>query len=462
MGNPANPFVQEFYGQTTLHPLGLVAVLAMGTLMLIVRRRHATLPMIVIACFVSSAQRVVIAGADFTMLRLLVLVGAVRILARNECRGLRWNRLDTVVVAWALTGAVLPVFRVGPSILMNRAGYLYDAVGLYFLFRVLIRDWDDVRAAVRSLMWCSVPAAGFILLEWQTGHNVFSIFGGVPEITSVRDGRIRCQGAFEHPILAGAFFATLLPLAAAYGWQHRHSRLLALASCSACLVIVVASSSATPITAVAAAGVGAAAFPLRYRMRWIFWGIVLAAVGLHLLMFAPVWHLITRLSIVAGNSSWHRFALIDGAIQHLDEWWLIGSDMGTAHWGHFTFDVTNYYIILGQDGGLLLLALFLLVIATAFREVGRTWRRFVGDRPVLMLAWGLGVALWVHVVNFIGISYFGQIWVAWYLLLGMIGSTVSCRPVALRLPENRFVHRPVIVRHPMPEPGDEIAPSLSV
>src|SRR6266550_611580 len=189
-GNPTNPFAQDFYGQTTLHPLGL------GAVMVIVPRRYATWPMIVIACFISSAQRVVIAGADFTMLRLLVLVGVVRILVRNECR-LRWNRLDTIVAAWALAGAAVPVFRVGPSILINRAGYLYDAVGLYFLFRLLIRDWDDVRAAIRSLMWCSLPAAGFILLEWQTGHNLFSIFGGVPEITSVRDGRIRCQGAFE-------------------------------------------------------------------------------------------------------------------------------------------------------------------------------------------------------------------------------------------------------------------------
>ena len=39
--------------------------------------------------------------------------------------------------------------------------------------------------------------------------------GGVPEITVVREGRLRCQGAFAHPILAGCFWAEQLPLIAA-------------------------------------------------------------------------------------------------------------------------------------------------------------------------------------------------------------------------------------------------------
>ena len=299
------------------------------------------------------------------------------------------------------------------------------------------RDWAGMRTAVRGLMWASLPVAAFILLEWQTRRNVFSIFGGVPEITVIREGRVRCQ-RFDHPILLGCFFAAVLPLTAGYWWQDRRSRALVLTSSAACLLIVIASASATPMLSVAAAGLGAMLFMVRHRMRSLRWGIFLCVVGLHLLMNAPVWHLIARINVIGGSSSWHRFALIDGAIRHLDEWWLFGSDVGTAHWGFFTFDTTNFYIAQGQDGGLLLLGLFVAVIAFGFREVGRGLRRFAGDRGNVIFIWAIGVALWTHAVNHFGVSYFGQVWMGWYLLLGMIGGMASYTLPAPRASERRI------------------------
>lgn len=436
-----NPFAQEFHGQTTIHPLGLALALAMGLLVLTVPRRYAVWPVIVVVCFIASAQRLVIAGADFTLLRLLVLFGTARLLTNQDYRGLRWNSLDTAVVLWATAFAGIPVVRIGTSVLMNRAGLFYDAVGLYFIFRAFIRDWDDVRNAIRGLMWASLAVASFVLLEWQTGRNGFAIFGGVPELTVMRDGRMRCQAAFDHPLLLGSFFAALMPLAAACWWQRHCSRALVITSCVACLLIVLATGSATPVTGLMAAFVGAALFGLRHWMRWIRWGVVLVIVVLHFVMNAPVWHLIARVSVVGGNSSWHRFALVDGAIRHIDEWWLLGSDLGTAHWGHFTFDATNQYVVMGQHGGLLLLSLFIGLIVIAFRAVGRTWRRVEGDRRLLILTWGIGLALWVNVVNLFGVAYFGQIWMGWYLVLGMIGSMQACGGAAVRDANPRNIRR---------------------
>ena len=67
--DPSTVFVQEFHGQTTIHPLGLGLALLMGVLVLTVPRRYATWPVFALACFVASAQRIVIVGADFTLLR---------------------------------------------------------------------------------------------------------------------------------------------------------------------------------------------------------------------------------------------------------------------------------------------------------------------------------------------------------------------------------------------------------
>jgi hypothetical protein len=303
-------------------------------------------------------------------------------------------------------------------------GFAFDAVGMYLLFRVLVRDWADVKQVALGFMLISIPVAVAFAIEWRTARNVFSVFGGVPEITAVRDGWLRCQGAYAHPILAGLFWASLLPLIAAQRWDARSWRWLGATTVCAALFIIVACSSAGPISGIMFACLGAAAFCVRHWMRWVRWSLLLCGIGLHLVMLAPVWHLIARVSVM-GGSGYHRFQLIDGAIKRIHEWWLCGSDLGTRHWGHFTFDTTNYYVVQGLHGGLGLLGLFVAVIALGFRDVGRTWRCVAGDRLRLATAWALGVALFVHTTSFIAISYFGQINMVWYLLLAMIGSMAA-------------------------------------
>lgn len=415
----AQHFVHEYHGETTLHPLGLAGVIALGVAMLALQRRYAVWPMIVMACFIAPAQRIVILGADFDLLRLMALFGMTRVVMNGDYRNFRWSALDYAVIVFAVAHIIMGLIRDGPDILMNKLGYAYDAVGMYLLFRVLIRDFDDGRSATLGFSLIAVPVAAAFVLEMMTARNVFAVFGGVNDVTAVRDGRLRCQGAFAHPILAGVFWATLLPLLAVQWWDGR--RRLAAVSCGAALLIIVACSSATPLTAVMFAGIGAVMFRYRYSLRTVRWLIVAALIGLHLVMKAPVWHLISRIDIVGGSSGYHRYQLIDGAIRHWHEWWLVGSRVGTAHWGHFTFDVTNTYIVQGLHGGITLLGIFVAMLAIAFRAVGRTWRA-AGNRRELYWSWALGASLFAHATSFIAITYFGQITMLWAMLLAMIGS----------------------------------------
>ena len=144
--------------------------------------------------------------------------------------------------------------------------------------------------------------------------------------------------------------------------------------------------------------------------------------ALQAVMTMPVWHLIHRLSnLGGGGTGYHRYLLIDAFIRRFGEWWFVGT-RSTAHWGWGLQDVTNQYVLEGVRGGLLTLILFIVVIVLAFRDVGRLWRVSSRDRYHLALSWGIGVSLFVHCMNFIGVSYFGQMYVTWYLTLAMIGS----------------------------------------
>lgn len=444
-GAGGNEFQQLWHGQTTVHPLGLSLLLAMGVAMLVVRRRYAVWPMIVVACFIAPAQRIVVAGADFDFLRIMVVFGWLRLVLRGELRPMRWGAVDVATIAWVLVFFTMSLLRLGTDILANQLGFLFDVAGMYLLFRMLVREWADVKQVVFGFALISVPVAAAFTVEALTARNMFAVLGGVPEITVVRDGRLRCQGAFAHPILAGLFWASFLPLFFVQAWEGGRRRLVALAGIAAAGFIIVACASASPITGVMFALIGGLGFFVRSWMQLIRWGVLFALIGLHLVMKAPVWHLISRLDIVGGNSGYHRFLLIDGAINHVHEWWAIGTQVGTRHWGHHTFDVTNYYLVQCLHGGLLLLCLFVALISLAFRAVGRTWRRVAKDRVTVAWSWAMGVSLFVHATSFLVISYFGQITMVWYLLLAMIGSMTTA---AVRSPARQRRARRVAPTHP--------------
>jgi len=424
----------SYANQTTVHPVGLAAVAALSLFLLLSPRRWTPLAFVLMACLIPSAQRIVVMGLDFNFIRILVIVGVVRVVLRSEY-AFQFRAVDGVMIAWGVVSTLAYTAQFGSvDALVNRLGASYDALGVYFLFRCLTRTLEDVKRIVVVTAWVAVPVAALFLVEKSTGRNLFSVFGGVPEITDVRQGRLRCQGAFSHPILAGTFWAALIPLIGALYFEGGVRRLAGLVGSACGIAIVYSCASSTPVLALSVVVVGAALLPLRHYLGYIRLGTVAILVFLHLVMLAPVWHLIARVSAVGGSTGWHRYHLIDKAIRRIDEWALLGT-RSTAHWGYGLQDVTNQYILEAVRGGLLTLVLFVAVIVLCFRSVGRAWRSQPAWSPSFIMAWAVGVALSVHCVSFIGVSYFGQITMLWYMTLAIAASLdqmVQTRPAPVR------------------------------
>jgi hypothetical protein len=412
---------------TLIHPVGLFAVVVLGICVILLPRRWSILPLLIVACFIPTAQRLVVFGLDFNFLRLLVLFGMTRLVIRKESQCFSWNPIDITLLLWVVSSTLIYTVQVGTlSALINRLGFGFDAFGMYYLFRCLVREWSDVDTIVLGCIVISLPIVVFFILENRTGRNLFSLFGGVPEITSMRDGRLRCQGAFSHAILAGCFWAALMPLVAARWWRSAKDKAWAVVGLITSLIVVICCASSTPVFGILCGVIGGIMFYTRRYMRQIRWGILLALISLHIVMKAPVWHLISRVSAVGGSTGWHRYNLINQAVNHFGEWCFMGCPEGrVVSWGVSDGDVTNQYILEGIRGGLLTMVLFFCIISLAFQAVGRMWRRY-RDPYRIALSWAMGVSLFIHCMNFIGVSYFGQIHIIWYLLLAIIGSLDSC------------------------------------
>ncbi len=444
----------DWANQTTLHPLGLAAVILLGIAMLLLPRRWTILPMVIMACFISPAQRIVIGSLNFDLLRVMVLFGWTRLVLRGENRQFGFKPMDAVLVAWAVSGTLVYTLSHGSLDAMKyKLGTSFDAVGMYFLFRCLIRDWADVEQAVKCFILVSIPVAVAFGIEAMTEKNIFSVFGYVPADTLVRQGRLRCQGAFAHPILAGSFWASLMPLIAAWGWGGKGRRAFSLVGLAACGLIILFCGSSTPVLAVLIGLVGGSLFFLRYYMKWIRWGVLLMLIELHLVMKAPVWHLLSRADIFSGSTGWHRYYLINEAINRVGEWWLLGV-LSTAHWGWGLFDVTNQYVLEAVRGGIWTLVLFIIIIILAFGAVGRMWRMVDCEPAKVALAWALGVSLFIHCMTFFAVSYFGQIIMVWYMLLAMIASLCP-----ILSPNYEFVRRHHYYRQfQYPRPSRQLPP----
>ena len=301
---------------------------------------------------------------------------------------------------------------------MYRFGQSFDMLGLYFVGRFLIRSWSDVKFVGKVLAVLSLPVAVLFTIEWATAYNVFSIFGGVPAETWVRSGRLRCQGAFAHPILAGTFWAAALPLI----WTLRKDKnfLMRLGTIG-CLFIVAACSSSTPILVVLVAVTGVALFPWRRHRTKMWVGLFVLLSSLHAVMEAPVWALMQRVDLTGGSTGWHRYQLFDAFVNHFSEWWLLG-EPDPMSWGVWVMrDPTNVYVSTGLTGGLLTLIVLLLVLIFAFGNVGRVLKMSsIARSPKRQwICWCIGVAICVHAVTFLGASYFGQMIVMLYLELAL-------------------------------------------
>ncbi len=395
-----------------------IVLFVLALLVLLLPREHLMLPLLVCACYLPIGPALELESLSFSSLRLLIGVAHVRFLLRGEYRSVSLQPLDYWITLWAVWSVLSSLLHEDiPATLINRMGMVYNVLGIYCYLRVVLQSVSAVWRAVSLLALLWLPLALEMSLEQLTGRNLFHWLGGLPELAESRGDRIRAQGPFAHPILAGTVGAVMLPLMLQY---RRASRGVAWAGTAASLTLIAASASSGPILAALAGLAGLWLWQKPARIKGLLlWGVSGYVIA-ELLMQAPAYYLVSRIDLTGGSTGWHRAALIEAALQHLEEWWLAGSDY-TRHWLPYGVswsenhvDITNYFIRMGVDGGLLQMLLFLKVLQTGFGRVCLL--------PVTPLGVALGASLCAHVVSFLSVAYFDQSIVFLYLILAAMAA----------------------------------------
>lgn len=394
---------------------------------LLAPRKWAALPFLVGCCYVTVGQGLDLGGLNLPIIRMLVVMGIIRIIVRGEGMSGGVNGLDKVVIGWTVWVFFASLFHewVPGSGPVYMAGSLLNTAGFYFMIRSFCDDPEDLADLLAALCFVLAPVGIFMLIEQVYHWNVFSVFGGVLDSPALRNGRFRAQGPFNHAILAGTVGAACFPFAIAIWKRHRTAAIVGMVSC---ILMIVSCASSGPIISLILSGIALFLWKYRPLVRLLRMAAVPSYVLLAMLMERPPYFLISKIDLTGASTGWHRSYLIQQTIEHFDEWWLFGTDR-TIHWmpnqGHISeihTDITNQYIAYGVSGGFLSMALIIIILWLSFRTVGR-----LVDSPGLeegqgFIFWCIGASLFSLAASGISVSFFGQAMFFFWLPIAAIAS----------------------------------------
>lgn len=365
-------------------------------------------------------------GVAFSATKLIVLAGLIR--AKSEGR-FTWSssqKIDLWMMIWAVF-AVMTAFFHNPKFVnpfTQRLSMVYDVFGSYLYARAFIKDFDDFIRFLKCLAYSVLPLAALIGVEKIAQTNIYYLMGDIQQGVAIREGRVRASGSFSHPILMGTFGATSFLLLVGLLRVDRKALKWGGAACAA---VVLCSASSGPLATLFSGLMVMALWRFRESVGWIRRVVLFTVVLLHIVMQAPVWYLMARIDLAGGSTGWHRAELITAAVNHLHEWWLIGTDV-TRHWMPYGvewnaehIDITNHYIHMGVTGGVFLIFAFAMIILKAFGALGKKMTALRKQKdPSEFTLWCIASVLFAHCFTFISISYFDQSNTHFFMMLGSV------------------------------------------
>lgn len=416
---------------TLLQPIEAVALLVAIVLILWRPRKYVAVPLLLCTFLIPHGQELLLAGIHFYVPFILILTGFIRVVRDRFRIAGGFNDVDKIFIVWASYRAFAATVTNWPGGTMENLALLLRALCGYFLFRYLIQSKEDVVRIAKTLAVLAVVLGVGMLYESLVHVNPFVLYlAGAKLPVDLRDGVVRARAGFGHPILAGSFGATLVPL---FFWLWKmKGRVLAVAGIVGSTLMVLMTNSSTPVLAYVAGLLGLFLWPLRRSMKAVRWGIVIAIFAMAIVMNAPFWFVIARVNVIGGSGGYDRAFLIDTCIRHFKDWWLIGTNQN-GNWGYDMWDLSDQFVAEAEMGGILTAICFIAIITKCFVRLGSMRKRVKPEDQWLF--WCLGSVMLAHIFAYFGVNYWDETQIWWFAFLAMICAvTVPSSTARLRIP----------------------------
>lgn len=410
-----------------------------GSLLVLLLKPARALAVYVIALLSYPTYLVVRIGPlDISDVRIIVSVLLLRcLLTPRLTANFKWRRLDRWVVFWAIITFVIPLFswRIPVlKIIENRCGGLMDTFLVYLAARFCITDRKSMITAAKWIGVALVPLACLGAIESYTGWQPFTPFFQYchwltpDQIGSInpRFGLYRAIGPSGHPISFGAVFVMILPLVYCLRHETGYWRSLSYGLSILITIGALSSMSSGPLMMVIMM-IGCLALEhFKYLVKPFIVFFVLSCLLIDIISNRNFYDVIASYANPIGGSGGHRSQLIHLAIEHFNEWWMVGYGGQDPGWGEslgMTWtDITNYYIMAGVEYGLLGVIAICGILVVAIHTLVHL-HNSVEDPVSRSWFWALGSIIVMLTIAFNAIAFAGQAGSLFYCILGMIGSS---------------------------------------
>lgn len=397
---------------------GLLFLVLASLCVLTLPPRGALVSLIVGTVYLTKGAGAEIGGMMLHPHRILMLMAVLRMLARGELSGIRLQGVDKLVLAsmgWLIFANLFHEQEPGSGIVFT-AGVAFEALASYFLIRAWCRGFEDVQILAGSLAIVFVPMALSMFAEKSLLTNPMGLLGG-GDWVNIREGIVRSRGTFTHAILAGSIAAACFPLMISI-WKS--NKMLSVVGMSTTLSMVITCHSSGPLVSLMITGVIVIGWRLRHHTRKLVWLAIIGYIVIDLISNRPGYHaIVTRLDLTGSSTAYYRCLMIDTAIEHFNEWWLVGTDR-TSHWiqsgvGSIIgegkhMDITNMYIATGVNGGFISTLFLFGIIVLSIKNVVvlATDEDMVPLKHERFSTWCLGAAIGSMAISGLSVAFFDQ------------------------------------------------------
>lgn len=370
--------------------------------------------------------------ADICAARFVVVALIMKVwLEKTSVTKFKWNRLDSWVTAYILVGFVIMSITDPSHVLENRLGNLMDTWLVYMIFRIFITDFDKMSTFIKLICIPVTFTAILGIIEsctsWQpyVPFRQFCPWFDMAYNIEPRHGFMRAIGSFGHPIMFGMSFGIFCPLI--FALRHSKNGWRYMAYVFTAMAILGAMSSMSNGGWVMIILVIFCLFLERAKhfvkpLIWLFTGFCIFT---QIASNRNFYHVLASYAALLSGSGWHRARLIDCAIEHFYEWYLVGYKGEDPGWGENLgmgmTDITNEFILAGVKFGVLGVITLCGIFIVAFQQLIFSYKSS-SDPVFRSWIWATGTLLIALATTFMSVSIFGQVVPLFFCSLGIVGS----------------------------------------
>jgi len=377
--------------------------------------------------------RVPLGLAEMSVPRVVGLVLIAKIYLSGQHRRVPSCIVDKLILfVWLYSLFASMVSDASTAQLIQMIGRFFDTILMYFIARWSLQSEDDIKALYVPLAITAIVMGGIGCYETVTTYSPYSqmisyrAWSWINKPPEFRYGFLRAQASTSVPIYFGMAMMLIVGMLWSLKVYVKNKFFHFLAVLCAVLGTLSSMSSGPWIGCFMLFALGAYQKNIKYIKP-----------SLYLLLFFAVFvevasnrHFYNMIDYIALNSqtAWYRTRLIEIAVGHLHEFWLLGfgSDW-PHHWaaeldGRKHIDVVNHFLIVALSGGLPAMLGYILSHCFAVKMAIKSWKKSTeySQKKLIFIITATLVAL---DLSSLSVGLYGPPLLISFVLLGIV---VSC------------------------------------